>query len=39
MGDRIYKLEKIKKLVKTPELKDAIDKKIDKIKNGEKIYK
>lgn len=39
MSDRIEKLERIKKEIKTPELKKAIDKKIDKIKKGEKIYK
>lgn len=39
MNDRIEKLERIKKEIKAPELKKAIDEKIDKIKKGEKIYK
>lgn len=39
MDDRVKNLERIKESVKTPEFKEVIDKKIDKIKKGEKIYK
>lgn len=39
MKDKIEQLEKLKKHVKTPEFKDVIDKKIDKLKNGAKIDK
>lgn len=39
MKEKIKELEELKKSIKTPEFKDVIDKKINKLKEGAKINK